>query len=74
MGSVPCLGWGLHGMIASLPGQPCMKCLGFLTQERLNREEDEYGVASIPQVIWTNSMLASPAIGTFVRIFMPWTP
>jgi hypothetical protein len=62
-------------MIASLPGQPCMKCLGFLTQDRLDREENEYGAAGgVPQVIWTNSTLASLAIGTFVRMFAPWFP
>jgi molybdopterin-synthase adenylyltransferase len=63
-------------MIASLPGRPCTKCLGsFLTQDRLDQEENEYGAAGrVPQVIWTNSTLASLAAGAFVRMFTPWFP
>jgi len=60
-------------MIMTLPGGPCMRCLGFLTQERLNREEDAYGHAGMnPQVIWTNGTLASLAVGAFVRMLTPW--
>jgi hypothetical protein len=60
-------------MIMTLPGAPCMRCLGFLTQERLNREENEYGDAGInPQVVWTNGTLASLAVGAFVRLLTPW--
>ena len=40
-------------MIMTRPGCPCMRCLGFLTAERLSREEDRYGDAGInPQVVW----------------------
>lgn len=60
-------------MIVTLPGCPCMKCLGFLTQQRLDREEDNYGQAGInPQVVWTNGTLASLAVGAFVRLLTPW--
>ncbi len=60
-------------MIMTLPEGPCMKCLGFLTQERLDREENDYGAAGInPQVIWINGILASLAVGTFARLFTPW--
>lgn len=60
-------------MILSLPGRPCMRCLGFLTPERLAKEENRYGDAGInPQVIWTNGTLASLAVGTFVRLIAPW--
>jgi molybdopterin-synthase adenylyltransferase len=60
-------------MILTLPGCPCMRCLGFLTQERLEREENDYGDAGInPQVVWTNGTLASLAVGTFVRLLTPW--
>jgi hypothetical protein len=60
-------------MIMTLPGRPCMKCLGFLTQQRLDREEDDYGHAGInPQVVWTNGTLASLAVGAFVRLLTPW--
>ncbi len=60
-------------MIMSLPGGPCMRCIGFLTQERLELEENDYGDAGInPQVVWTNGTLASLAVGEFVRLFIPW--
>jgi hypothetical protein len=60
-------------MIMTLPGGPCMQCLGFLTQHRLEREANQYGDAGInPQVVWTNGMLASLAVGAFVRTFTPW--
>ena len=60
-------------MIMTVPGGPCMRCLGFLTQQRLEREENEYGDAGInPQVVWTNGTLASLAVGAFVRLLTPW--
>ncbi len=60
-------------MILTLPGRPCMRCLGFLTQQRLEREENNYGDAGInPQVVWTNGTLASLAVGAFVRLLTPW--
>jgi molybdopterin/thiamine biosynthesis adenylyltransferase len=62
-------------MIMSLPGGPCMRCLGFLTQERLDQEENRYGDVGInPQVVWTNGSLASLAVGAFVRLLTPWFP
>ncbi len=60
-------------MILTLPGGPCMRCLGFLKTEHLEREENEYGDAGInPQVVWTNGTLASLAVGAFVRLMTPW--
>jgi molybdopterin/thiamine biosynthesis adenylyltransferase len=60
-------------MIATRPGGPCMRCLGFLTQQRLDREENDYADAGInPQVVWTNGTLASLAVGAFVRLLTPW--
>jgi len=62
-------------MILTLPGGPCMRCLGFLKTEDLEREENEYGDAGInPQVVWTNGTLASLAVGAFVRLMTPWFP
>lgn len=61
-------------MIKTLPGGPCMTCIGFLTQGRLNEEEDRYGDAGInPQVVWTNGTLASLAVGAFAQLLTPWT-
>lgn len=60
-------------MISTRPGGPCMRCLGFLTQQRLDREENDYSDAGInPQVVWTNGTLASLAVGAFVRLLTPW--
>lgn len=60
-------------MILSLPGQPCMRCLGFLTPDKLAQEENRYGDAGInPQVVWTNGTLASLAVGAFIKLVTPW--
>jgi hypothetical protein len=60
-------------MITVLPGGPCIRCLGFLTQQRLDQEENDYGDAGInPQVVWANGTLASLAVGAFARLFTPW--
>lgn len=60
-------------MIATLPGGPCMRCIGFLTDEKLNLEENRYGDAGInPQVVWTNGLLASLAVGALVKLVTPW--
>jgi len=60
-------------MIMTRPGCPCMRCLGFLTADRLAREENRYGDAGInPQVVWTNGMLASLAVGAFIKLLTPW--
>lgn len=62
-------------VIVSRPGCPCMRCIGFLTPERLAREENDYGDAGVnPQVVWTNGMLASLAVGEFVKLRSPWCP
>jgi molybdopterin/thiamine biosynthesis adenylyltransferase len=62
-------------MIMSLPGHPCMRCLGFLTPDKLAQEENRYGDAGInPQVVWTNGMLASLAVGAFMKLLTPWFP
>lgn len=59
--------------IMSRPGCPCMRCIGFLTTDRLNAEENNYGHAgATPQVVWTNGTLASVAVGMFVKLFSPW--
>ena len=60
-------------MIMTRPGGPCMRCLGFITDGRLNEEENRYGDAGLnPQVVWTNGTLASLAVGAFVKLFTPW--
>lgn len=61
-------------VILSLPGGPCMHCLGFLTEERLAKEAATYGDVGIrPQVVWANGVLASTAVGIAVDLFTDWT-
>ncbi len=60
-------------VILSLPNGPCMKCLGFLTEENLRREADQYGAGGgRPQVVWTNGLLASAAVGIFADLVTGW--
>jgi len=60
-------------IITSLPGRPCMRCMGFLTEELLANEAGAYGAAGgRPQVIWPNGVLASIAVGQIVRLLTPW--
>jgi hypothetical protein len=60
-------------IILSLPGGPCMKCLGFLTDDNLQREAEQYGAAGgRPQVVWANGVLASIAVGFLVDLLTGW--
>jgi hypothetical protein len=59
--------------VLSSPGGPCLWCLGILTKERIAREAAQYGQAgSRPQVVWTNGVLASLAVGLFMQLVCPW--
>lgn len=59
--------------VLSLPGQLCLRCLGFLTDELINSEAQNYGAAGgKPQVVWPNGVLASLAVGLFMQLFTPW--
>lgn len=61
-------------LILSLPGQPCMFCLGFLNEERLAEEAARYGAAgNRPQVVWPNGVLASTAVGVVVDLVTGWS-
>lgn len=60
-------------VILSMPGELCMKCMGFLREDLLAREAAIYGAAgNRPQVIWPNGILASIAVGIFVQLVTPW--
>lgn len=60
-------------VILSMPSRPCLKCLGFLTDELLALEAAGYGAAGgKPQVVWPNGVLASTAIGVFIQLVTPW--
>jgi hypothetical protein len=51
-----------------------MKCMGFVTEDRLAAEAQNYGAAGgRPQVVWPNGILASTAVGLFVQTILPWS-
>ena len=51
-----------------------MRCMGFLTDEKLAQEAARYGNAGPrPQVVWPNGVLASTAIGLAVDLATNWT-
>lgn len=67
-------GFAISGqVILSLPNQPCMRCLGYITDERLGEEQGRYGAAGgKPQVVWPNGALASIAVGQLMSLLLPW--
>lgn len=77
------IGMDVHGasppaisgqVILSLPGGPCMRCMGFITEDRLSQEGARYGqVGGRAQVVWPNAVLASTAVGLTVEILSGWT-
>jgi hypothetical protein len=61
-------------VILSMPGDACMKCMGFLNEQNLALEAQKYGDAGdIPQVVWALGHLASAAVGVFVDLLTDWT-
>lgn len=60
-------------VVLSLPGSPCLRCLGIVTEDALDDEGRNYGAAGgKPQVVWPNAMLASSAVGLFMQLVTPW--
>lgn len=60
-------------VILSMPGEPCLRCCGLITDERLAQEAQRYGAAgSRPQVVWSNGALASTAVAIVTQILTPW--
>jgi molybdopterin/thiamine biosynthesis adenylyltransferase len=61
-------------VITSLPGRPCMRCMGFITDTIVSDDVQRYGAAGgAPQVVWSNGVLASTAVGAFIRLRCNWT-
>jgi len=61
-------------VILSMPGEPCMTCMGFLHETVLAREAAKYGDAGInPQVVWSNGVLAATAVGVAVDLVTDWS-
>lgn len=61
-------------VILSMPGHACMRCMTFLTDDKLGKEAALYGAAGgRPQVVWPNGVLASTAVGIAVDLLTDWT-
>lgn len=61
-------------IILSMPGNYCMHCFGFLTEQNLAKEAAKYGDAGgRPQVVWSNGVLASQAVGIYVDLITGWS-
>lgn len=61
-------------VVVSIPGGPCFRCLGFITDQVLTVEANRYGDAGDhPQVVWANGVLASSAVGSAVELLTNWT-
>lgn len=61
-------------VILSMPGAPCMRCMHFITEEKLSAEAKKYGAAGgKPQVVWSNGVLASIAVGVIVDLITGWS-
>ncbi|MBA3913970.1 MAG: ThiF family adenylyltransferase [Acidobacteriales bacterium] len=57
----------------SLPEKPCLKCLNVITEDWRALEAAKYGATgSRPQVVWSNGVLASIAVGAIVQLVTPW--
>ena len=60
-------------VMLSMPGKPCMRCMGLVTDDALAKEAARYGAAGgKPQVVWPNGTLASIAVGFFMKLVTPW--
>lgn len=58
----------------SMPGKPCMWCLGVLSEKKVAEEATGYGdTGHQPQVVWANGVLASTAVGIAVDLVTGWT-
>jgi molybdopterin/thiamine biosynthesis adenylyltransferase len=67
-------GFLVGGQVAiSMPGMPCLRCMGILNEEAMTREAEQYGQAGArPQVVWANGILASTAVGIFMTLTTSW--
>ena len=61
-------------VVMSCPGGPCLRCLGFLTEDRRKKDAEKYGGAGdMPQVVWPNGVLASTAVGLVIDLATGWS-
>jgi molybdopterin/thiamine biosynthesis adenylyltransferase len=58
----------------SAPGHSCLRCNGFLTEDSLKKEANNYGQKTKrPQVVWPNGVLASTAVGIAMDMLFNWS-
>jgi len=60
-------------VIVSMPGEPCLHCVQFLTPSNLAREAEDYDGSPQPQVVWSNGALASIAVGHAIGLLTGWS-
>jgi len=60
-------------VVLSMPGYPCLRCLGVVTDEKLRREAADYGGGPRAQVGWANGMLACAATNLIVDLLTNWS-
>lgn len=61
-------------VVLSMPGKPCFLCMGHIRESDCALEEQLYGHAGgTPQVVWSNGILASAAVGIVVQLLTPWS-
>lgn len=72
---LPSGGFEVNGqVILSMPGKPCMHCMGFLNETVLGQEAAKYGAGGDkPQVVWSNGVLCSAAVGVAVDLVTDWS-
>ena len=68
-------GFDVRGqVILSMPGDLCFQCYDFVNEENLRKEAERYGAAGgRPQVVWSNGVLASTAVGIVVDLITGWS-
>lgn len=59
--------------VVSMPGSHCLRCLGVITDENLAFEAGDYGAGPEPQVVWTNGILGSAAVGYVMHLLTGWS-
>jgi molybdopterin/thiamine biosynthesis adenylyltransferase len=61
-------------VVLSEPGSPCLRCLGIVTDAARAEESRKYEAAGgRPQVVWSNGVLASLAVGLVAQVVTPWS-
>lgn len=65
----------ISGQVAlSISESSCLRCMGILNEEDIKEEAQSYGDAGgQPQVVWSNGLLASSAVGIFMSLICPWS-